>query len=49
MVKRWVLSRMVKELLASQHSLSRLSREAISARLSSYKQKTTFSTKAIIT
>jgi hypothetical protein len=49
MVKRWLLSRMVKELLASRYSLSRLSREATSARFSSYKQKTTFSIKAIIT
>jgi hypothetical protein len=49
MVKRWLLSRMVKELLASRYNLSRLSREATSARFSSYKQKTTFSTEAIIT
>jgi hypothetical protein len=49
MVKRWILSRMVKELLASRYSLSRLSQEATRARFSSYKQKTTFSTKAIIT
>jgi hypothetical protein len=49
MVKQWLLSRMVKELLASRYSLSRLTREATSACFSSYKQKTTFSTKAIIT
>jgi hypothetical protein len=48
MVKQWLLSRMVKELLASRYSLSRLSREATSARFSSCKQKTTFSNKAII-
>jgi hypothetical protein len=49
MVKRWLLSRMVKELLVSRYSLSRLSLEATSARFSSYKQKTKVSTKAIIT
>jgi hypothetical protein len=49
MVKQWLLSRMVKELLASRYRLSRLSREAISARFSSYKQKTSFSIKEIIT
>jgi hypothetical protein len=49
MVKRWLLSRMVKELLASRYSLSRLLREETSARFSSCKQKTTFSSKAIIT
>jgi hypothetical protein len=48
MVKRWLLSSMVKELLASRYSLSRLLREATSACFSSYKQKTTFSIKAII-
>jgi hypothetical protein len=32
MVKRWILSKMVKELLASRYNLSRLSREATSAR-----------------
>jgi hypothetical protein len=48
MVKRWLLSKIVKELLASRYSLSRLSREATSARFSSYKHKTTFSTEAII-
>jgi hypothetical protein len=47
-VKRWLLSRMVKELLASRYNLSRLSREATSARFSSCKQKTTLSTKGII-
>jgi hypothetical protein len=49
MVKRWLLSKMVKELLASRYSLSRLSREATSAHFSSYEQKATFSTKATIT
>jgi hypothetical protein len=49
MVKRWILSKMVKELLASRYSLSRLSQEATSAHVSSYKQETTFSTKATIT
>jgi hypothetical protein len=49
MVKQWLLSRMVKELLASRYSMSSLSREATSACFSSCKQKTTFSTKAIIT
>jgi hypothetical protein len=39
MVKRWLLSRMVKEVLASRYILSRLSREATSARFSSCKQK----------
>jgi hypothetical protein len=48
MVKRWLLSNMVKELLASQYSLSRLSQEATSARFSSYEQEATFSTKATI-
>jgi hypothetical protein len=33
---------MVKELLASRYNLSRLSREAASVRLSSYKQESTF-------
>jgi hypothetical protein len=42
-VKRWLLSKMVKELLASRYNLSRLSREAASARFSSYKQESTFS------
>jgi hypothetical protein len=46
MVKRWLLSRMVKELLASRYNLSRLSREATSVYFSSYKQRTTFSTEA---
>jgi hypothetical protein len=48
MVKQWLLSRMVKELLASRYSLSRLSREATSVCFSSCKQKTTFNIKAII-
>jgi hypothetical protein len=48
MVKWWLLSKMVKELLASRYRLSRLSREATSAHFS-YKQKATFSTKATIT
>jgi hypothetical protein len=39
---------MVKELLASRYSLSRLSREAASAHFSSYEQEATFSTKATI-
>jgi hypothetical protein len=41
MVKRWLLSKMVRELLASQYNLSRLSREAASACFSSYKQEST--------
>jgi hypothetical protein len=49
MVKQWLLSRMVKELLVSQYNLSRLSRGATSARFSSCKQKTTLRIKAIIT
>jgi hypothetical protein len=48
MVKRWLLSKMVKELLASGCSLFRLSREATSARFTSCKQKTAFSIKTII-
>jgi hypothetical protein len=39
---------MVKELLASGYNLFRLSREAASARFSSYEQKATFSTKPTI-
>jgi hypothetical protein len=39
---------MVKELLVSRYSLSRLSQEATSARFSSYERKATFSTKATI-
>jgi hypothetical protein len=46
MVKRWLLSKMVKELLVSRYSLSKLSREATSARFSSYEQKATFSTES---
>jgi hypothetical protein len=41
MVKRWLLSKMVRELLASRYNLSRLSQEAASARFSSYKQGST--------
>jgi hypothetical protein len=48
MVKRWLLSRMVKELLASRYNMSRLSREATSVHFSSCKQKITLSIKAII-
>jgi hypothetical protein len=48
MVKRWLLSNMVKELLASWYNLCRLSRETASAHFSSYEQKATFSTKATI-
>jgi hypothetical protein len=48
MVKQWILSNIVRELLASRYNLSRLSREAVSARFSSYEQKATFSTKATI-
>jgi hypothetical protein len=48
MVKRWLLSKIVKELLASRYNLSRLSREAASARFSSYKQEATFSTQSTI-
>jgi hypothetical protein len=40
-VKWWLLFKMVKELLASWYNLSSLSREATSARLSSYKQEST--------
>jgi hypothetical protein len=40
---------MVKELLASRYSLSRFSREAASARFSSYEQEATFSTQSTIT
>jgi hypothetical protein len=39
MVKRWLLSKMVKELLVSRYNLSRLSREATSARFSSSRQE----------
>jgi hypothetical protein len=39
MVKRWLLSKMVIELLASRYNLSRLSREAASARFSSCRQE----------
>jgi hypothetical protein len=38
MVKRWLLSKIVKELLASRYNLSRLSREAASVLFSSYIQ-----------
>src|SRR5688572_21188562 len=49
MVKRWLLSRMVSELLESQYNLSRLSREAARIRFSSCKQKSTSSkTKQVI-
>jgi hypothetical protein len=47
-VKRWLLSNMVRELLVSRYSLSRLSREGASARVSSYEQEATFSTQSII-
>jgi hypothetical protein len=40
-VKRWLLSKMVSELLESRYNLSRLSREAARIRFSSYKQKST--------
>jgi hypothetical protein len=43
-VKRWLLSKIVKELLVSRYNLSRLSRGAASARFSSYEQESTFST-----
>jgi hypothetical protein len=46
MVKWWLLSNVIKELLASRYSLSRLSWEATSARFSSYKQEATFNTNA---
>jgi hypothetical protein len=39
MVKRWLLSKIVKELLASRYNLSRLSREAARARFSSCRQE----------
>jgi hypothetical protein len=48
MVKRWLLSKIVKELLAPQYNLSRLSREAASGRFSSYEQEATFSTQSTI-
>jgi hypothetical protein len=41
-VKRWLLSKMVRELLASRYNLSRLSREAASTRFSSCRQESTF-------
>jgi hypothetical protein len=47
-VKRWLLSKIVKELLASRYNLSRLSREAASARFSSYKQEAKFSIQSTI-
>jgi hypothetical protein len=47
-VKRWLLSNIVKELLASWYNLSRLSREAASASFSSYEQEATFSTQSTI-
>jgi hypothetical protein len=47
-VKRWLLSNIDKELLASWYNLSRLSREAVSARFSSYEQEATFSTQSIM-
>jgi hypothetical protein len=46
MVKRWLLSRMVKELLASRYSLSRLSWEATSVCFSYCNQRTTFNIEA---
>jgi hypothetical protein len=48
MVKQWLLSKIVKELLVSRYNLSRLSREAASARFSSYEQEATFSTQSTI-
>jgi hypothetical protein len=48
MVKWWLLSKIVKELLASRYNLSRLSREAASARFSSYEQEATFNTQLTI-
>jgi hypothetical protein len=47
-VKQWLLSKIVKELLASRYNLSRLSREAASARLSSYEQEAIFITQSTI-
>jgi hypothetical protein len=46
MVKRWLLYRMVKELLASRYSLSRLSWKATSVCFSSCKERTTFNIEA---
>jgi hypothetical protein len=43
-VKQCLLSKIVKELLVSRYNLSKLSQEAIRARLSSCKQESTFST-----
>jgi hypothetical protein len=48
MVNRWLLSKIVKELLASRYNLSKLSRDAASARFSSYEQEGTFSTQSTI-
>jgi hypothetical protein len=48
MVKRWLLSKIFKELLASRYNLSRLSREAASAHFSSYKQEATFNIQTTI-
>ena len=47
-MKRWLLYKIVKELLASRYNLSRLSREAASAWFSSYEQEATFSTQSTI-
>jgi hypothetical protein len=47
-VKRCLLSKIVKELLASRYNLSRLSRETVSARFSSYKQEATISIQSTI-
>jgi hypothetical protein len=47
-VKRWLLSKIVKELLASWYNLSRFSQEAVSARFSSYKQEATFNIETTI-
>jgi hypothetical protein len=47
-VKRLLLSKIVKELLASRYNLSRLSREVASAGFSSYEQEATFSTQSTI-
>jgi hypothetical protein len=38
-VKRWLLSKIVNELLASRYNLSRLSREVARARFFSYRQE----------
>jgi hypothetical protein len=47
-MKRWLLFKIVKELLVSRYNLSRLSQEAASVRFSSYEQESTFNTQSTI-